>query len=78
MLWTSVSQAIHKPGCGGELRDWTGTQKYTEVMSVVTIIVINSLDNNHLAAVAMHFKEYSLGVCVCVFNILDGTEGLGF
>lgn len=65
MLWTSVSQAIHKPGCGGELRDWTGTQKYIQVMSVVTIIVINSLDNNHLAAVAMHLKEYSLGVCVC-------------
>lgn len=76
-VWTSVSQAKPNTGCGGELWDWTGTQKSVEIMSVVTIIIINSLDNNQLAAWAMHLKEYSLGVFFFL-NVPDGTGELGF
>lgn len=59
-----------------EVKDWIGTQKSIEIMPIVTIIVINSQDNNHLIAVAMHLKDYSL--CVYFFNVLDGTGRLGF
>lgn len=63
-----------------EVKDWTGTQKSIEIMPIVTIIVINSQDNNHLIVVAMHLKDYSLAVfCFCFFfNVLDGTGRLGF
>lgn len=74
-VWTSVSQAKHSAGCSGWMWDWTGTQKNVEIMPVVTITVINSQDNNHLAAVAIHLKEFSLGI---FFNVLDETGRLGF
>lgn len=60
------------------MKDWTGTQKNIEIMPIVTIIVINSQDNNHLIVVAMHLKDNSLGVFFFFFNILDGTGRLGF
>lgn len=41
--------------------DWMGTQKSIKIMPIVTIIAINSQDNNNLATVAMHLKDYSLG-----------------
>lgn len=38
------------------------TQENLEIMLIVTIITVNIQDNNHLAAVAMHSRECSLGV----------------